>query len=219
MTNGRLVAWISVYGGFAVLAYGARLSGQKPPKDALYLWSSVVNGLVQYAIFLGVALLILIGRPKREYLALRRPTSWATAARIAGVLAVVLWIVGLALSRFVNPGREQGLAPTGWEHARAAAFVANFVVVAMVGPVVEELVYRGLGFSLLVRFGRRTAIVLVGLAFALAHGLVHGLPLLVVFGCGLAYMRSRVESVYPGILFHAAFNALVLLLAVKFFHS
>jgi membrane protease YdiL (CAAX protease family) len=216
----RLIAWTTVFGGFAVLAYAGRAAGGKPPKDALYQWGSVANGLIQYAIFFGVVVLILIGVPKREYLALRRPTSWWTAVQIAGGLVALLWILGVALSPFLHPGREQGLTPSGWDPHRAAPFAANFAVVALVAPVVEELAYRGLGYTLLSRrFGRWAAVVLAGTFFALAHGLVQGLPLLIVFGCGLAYMRSRVESVYPGILFHAAFNGFVLLAAVKFFQT
>jgi membrane protease YdiL (CAAX protease family) len=74
--------------------------------------------------------------------------------------------------------------------------------------------FRGLGYRLLVRFGRAAAIVLVGIAFGLVHGLVAGLPLLVVFGSGLAFLRARTNSVYPGMAVHAVFNGLVLALAV-----
>jgi membrane protease YdiL (CAAX protease family) len=57
------------------------------------------------------------------------------------------------------------------------------------------------------------------IGFALAHGLVEGFPLLVLFGAGLAYMRSRVASIVPGIVVHMAFNAVVLLAAVRFFQE
>ena len=72
---------------------------------------------------------------------------------------------------------------------------------------------------MLARFGRAAAIALVGLAFGLAHGLVEALPILAAFGAGLAYLRSRTESVYPGILLHATFNGIVLLASVDFFHE
>ena len=124
-----------------------------------------------------------------------------------------------ALEPVLHPDKEQGLAPTRWEPAHAGAFAANFVVVALLAPVVEELTFRGLGFTLFERFGRWAAIVLVGLAFGLAHGLVEGLPLLFLFGAGLAYLRSRTGSVYPGMLVHVVYNGLVLLIAVKFFHT
>jgi membrane protease YdiL (CAAX protease family) len=104
--------------------------------------------------------------------------------------------------------------PKTWHPAHAAPFVANFIVVAIVAPVVEELTFRGLGYRLLEPFGRWVAILGVGLAFGLAHGLVEALPILAAFGAGLAYVRMRTGSVYPGMLVHATFNGLVLIVAV-----
>ena len=87
-------------------------------------------------------------------------------------------------------------------------------MIVVVAPIVEELTFRGLGYSLLVRYGKWAAIVLTGLAFGLAHGLVEALPFLAAFGMGLAYLRSRVRSVYPGMIVHGLFNAVALTLSV-----
>lgn len=217
--TGRLVWWTAVVGGFSTLAYLGRLTTDGGPDEPLYLWSTAVLGAIQFAIFLGLTLLIARGRPLREYLALRRPTSWWRAARIAGAVIVLVWLLGVALQPVVDPGEEQNLIPEGWDPGRAGPFAANFVAVVFLGPVVEELMFRGLGYTLLERFGRWTAILGTAVAFALAHGLVEGFPLLVLFGAGLAYLRSRVGSIVPGILLHMAFNAVVLLAAVRFFQS
>ena len=83
-------------------------------------------------------------------------------------------------------------------------FAVNFVVFVAVAPFVEELTFRGLGYSLLEPIGRLTAILWVGVAFGLAHGLLEGLPILIVFGCGLAWLRERSDSVYPGMVVHAS---------------
>ncbi len=84
----------------------------------------------------------------------------------------------------------------------------------MIGPIVEELTFRGLGFFLLEPYGQTAAILVIGLTFGLWHGLIEALPLLVVFGTGLAFLRSRTESIYPGMILHATFNGAALLLAV-----
>jgi membrane protease YdiL (CAAX protease family) len=81
-------------------------------------------------------------------------------------------------------------------------------------PLTEELTFRGLGFSLLERYGTWLAIVVVGVTFGLAHGLVQALPELALFGCALAWLRARTGSVLPGMLLHAVFNALALIAAV-----
>jgi membrane protease YdiL (CAAX protease family) len=123
-------------------------------------------------------------------------------------------ILSGALGPFLHPGREQGITPPRWEPEHAAAYVGNGIVIAALVPLIEELTFRGLGFSLLRRYGEWTAILLTGLLFGLAHGLVNALPLLVAFGVGLGYLRSRVDSVYPGMVVHGLFNAASLVFAV-----
>ena len=66
-----------------------------------------------------------------------------------------------------------------WEPAHAGAFAANFVLFAVIAPFVEELTFRGAGQSLLRFLGRAPSILLVGVAFGLAHGLVEALLVLV----------------------------------------
>ncbi len=213
--SGRLLAWAGLVGALSFLAYAGRAAGGKPPEDFLYQYSAALGGLLQYAFILGVVLLIGLGQPKRELLALRRPVSWKLSGALAlGILFGVAILSGV-LGHFVDAGEEQGLTPEHWRPDRAAPFAANFVVVAGVAPVVEELTFRGLGFSLVLeRFGGAIAIAVTSVAFGLAHGLLAGLPILVAFGVGLAYLRSRTESIYPAMILHAAFNAIALTYAV-----
>ena len=42
--------------------------------------------------------------------------------------------------------------PKAWDSSRAAPFIANCAVVALVAPFVEELLFRGLGYGLLTQF-------------------------------------------------------------------
>jgi membrane protease YdiL (CAAX protease family) len=209
-----LTLWTSFVLLFATLSYSVRFSSGKPDRDTLYRWSTAVAGLAQ---FLVLALIVYgiagLGR-RRELLALRRPTSWARAAVIGVGIAIAMTLLLGFLSPLLKPGQEQGLTPTRWEPSHAAAYVGNAIVVAVVAPIVEELTFRGLGYSLLERFGRWTAIILVGIAFALAHGLVEAFPFLAAFGAMLAYLRSRVDSVYPGMIVHGLFNAVALVVAV-----
>jgi membrane protease YdiL (CAAX protease family) len=217
--SGRLTLWATVVAVFSALAYASRLNGDEGPDEPLYLWSSAVAGAIQFGIFLLLVLLIARGRPVREYVALRRPTSWGRAAAIAAVVVLFVWLLGVLMQPVADPGEEQNLIPEGWNADRAEPFAANFVVVAVLAPVVEELFFRGLGYTLLEGFGRWAAILVTAIGFATAHGLVEGFPLLVLFGAGLAYMRSRVASIVPGIIVHMAFNTVVLLAAVRFFQE
>ena len=210
--HARLVGWGVLVGVLAVLAYLSRIGGDTTG-EPLYRYDTALAALLLYAIVLGIVLAMARGAA-RVLLALRRPPSWARAAGLAFLVLVSVIVLGQLLEPLLHAGKEQGLAPTRWESRHAGAFAANVVVVAGIAPVVEELTYRGLGFSLVARYGRGVAIAAVGIAFGLAHGLVVGLPILAFFGMALAWLRSRTDSVYPGILVHAAFNGLALAASV-----
>jgi uncharacterized protein len=209
-----LALWTTFVIVLAALSYSVRFGEGKPDRDTLYKWSTAAGGLAQIIV---VGLIVYgiagLGR-RRDLLALRRPTSWRLAALIAVGIGVTMAALLYFLGPLLGPGKEQGLTPDRWEPAHAAAYVGNGVVVAVAAPIVEELTFRGLGYSLFARFGRWTAIVLVGVLFALAHGLVEAFPFLAALGSMLAYLRSRVDSVYPGMAVHALFNATALVLAV-----
>ena len=210
-----LIAWTSFVAVFASLSYALRFTEGKPPKDLLYRWATVESGLIQFAV-IGLIIYAIAGLGNRRQLfALRRPTSWWKALGIGVAIVIGMTLLTLLLEPVLHPGREPGVTPDVWRPDHAAQYVANGLVICVVGPIVEELTFRGLGYSLLVRYGRWTAIVLVGVAFGLAHGLVQAFPFLAALGAGLAYLRSRVNSVYPGMIIHGLFNATALTVAVS----
>jgi membrane protease YdiL (CAAX protease family) len=214
INRSALTLWTTFVLLFATLSYSVRFSSGKPDRDTLYKWSTAAAGLVQFLV-VGLIVYGIAGLgDRRKLLALRRPTSWALAAVIGVGIGIAMTVLLALLSPLLKPGQEQGLTPTRWEPSHAAAYIGNAIVIAVVAPIVEELTFRGLGYSLLEPFGRWTAIVLVGLLFGLAHGLVEAFPFLAAFGAMLAYLRSRVDSVYPGMIVHGLFNAVALVVAV-----
>jgi membrane protease YdiL (CAAX protease family) len=205
----RLAAWIGFIAFIAAIQYTA----PSPPKNVLYRWDNAIGSAVQYAVFLGIVLLIAIHR--RDLLALRRPRSWRGAFGTALVVLVAVYAVTGIVSALFDVGNEQGLTPKGWDSSRALPFAANVVVVCVIAPFVEEVLFRGVGFSLIAeRFGSEPAIVGTGVAFGLYHGLVYGLPILMAFGIGLAWLRDRQNSTLPGMILHAVFNAIALAAAL-----
>jgi membrane protease YdiL (CAAX protease family) len=208
-------AWLGLVGVLALVAYAGRLTEGEPDRDILYSYAVFVGSVIQYGLMFGILLWIGKGLPKRELFALRRPvtSTWATVGLTALTLVAIL-VLSAALDPFLDAGEEQGLTPERWDPDRAAQYAASAVAVAGIAPVVEELTFRGEGFSLLGRYGRGVAIVGTSLAFGLGHGLLVGLPILVIFGLGLAWLRDRTGSVYPGMVLHSLFNGIALIVAV-----
>ena len=187
------------------------------PDDFFYRYSTGALLFVQFGLILGVVLLIARGTRMRDTFALNRPQSWrralaVTAAALGGTY-VLLLVVGVVL----GPGNEpdQGI-PTFWDGSRLVPFVLSFVALVLVAPVVEELTFRGLGYSLLRPFGARVAIIGTAVPFGLMHGFVLALPVFVVVGLSLAWVRTRTGSVYPAMLMHGAFNGAAIALSVSF---
>ena len=210
-SGARLAVWLAFVLLLAAGNYAARAAAGKPDRDTLYQWASVAGGLIQFGFMLAIALLIAIGASKRELFALRRPRSLPVAFGLGALFLIAIYALSALVGIFVDPGEEQGLLPDKWRPDRIGPYAANFVVIAGFVPIVEELLFRGLGFSLLRRYGRWVAIVVVGLTFGAAHGLVFAFPLFAAFGIGLAYIREVTDSVYPGIVLHAIFNGVAML--------
>jgi membrane protease YdiL (CAAX protease family) len=217
----RLASWIFFVGLIAAANYAARFTGgsgagsRGVSHQEVYSYSTFVGGSIIYAVWLGIVLLIVMDR--FDLLALRLPQRWGRALglAVAAVLGIFVWegvVSYIPLPQ--SPGNEQGITNVHWEPAHAGAFAANFVLFAVIAPFVEELTFRGAGQSLLGFLGRVPSIVLVGLAFGLAHGLVEALLVLVPFGIALAWLRDRTGTVLPGMLVHAVFNGAALALIV-----
>jgi membrane protease YdiL (CAAX protease family) len=212
---GRLAGWLALVGSLAALNYYGNLAVDAgPPEDFVYRWSSAIGGLVQFGIMLAIVLALTAGTPRRELLGLRRPRAWGAAAGLSFALVVGTYVLLGLTSRFLDPGAEQGLVPDFWDAARLPQFLANFLVIAVFVPFVEELTFRGAGYGLMAPWGTTLAAVATGVLFALAHGLVEALPIFTVFGIGLGLLRGRTGSVYPCVIVHGVFNGAALIAAV-----
>ena len=214
----RLAIWSSLVLLWAAANFAAS-SGTEPRRRELpvfFQYSFGIGGLVLYAILLAIVVAIASGLSLRETFALRRPNSIPRAAALGLAVVGITYVIGLIVTPFLHPGDKQDILPRhGWVAGHTGAFVLSVLAVAVAAPIVEELMFRGLGFTLLgLTFGRLAAIVGVGVAFGLAHGIAEALPILVPLGAGLAWLRDRTNSVYPGIVLHALFNGVQVVAAV-----
>ncbi len=89
----------------------------------------------------------------------------------------------------------------------------EFMVVCLIGPVFEEMLYRGLIYRNLSRFNQGFAIVFSALLFGLAHGnLGQAVP---TFGVGLvlAYVYAKSNSIWVPIILHILNNTCLMLIS------
>ena len=184
-----------------------------PPPDLLFRWSTSIATVVLDLVLLVFVALIARGLPLREAFALRAPRSWRESLRIAGAALALVYATSLVIELTLgHAGREQSV-PQFWDAMRVPAFIASALAIAIVVPVTEELLCRGIGFALLERWGDAVAIAGTALAFALAHGAIRDLPWVLVTGLGLGYLRARTGSVLPCVVLHMTINGVAVLAA------
>jgi membrane protease YdiL (CAAX protease family) len=205
----RLALWLFFVSAFAALNLYGRSEGPAPDDDIIYQYDFAVGSLAGYAVLFSLVLALTVGLPRREVLALRPPPSWPRALGLALAALIVIYIGAAVALSLSDAGDEQNLTPEGWDGSRAGAYALSFVAVVLAAPITEELLYRGVGLSLLqARTATPVAVAVTALLFGLGHGLVLSLAAFVWFGIVIALVRLRTDSIYPAFIVHGAFNAI-----------
>ncbi len=179
--------------------------------------------LVMLVLSLAAAtVMLLIWRRWPRLWTLARPPGFGFVAPAQAAFFLLAVVIGLAapilggwLTQWLAHGhavtqniRQLGEnTPLGWR-------IPLVILVVSLGPLVEELLFRGVLLSaLLKRWGSVAAIVLSSLVFALAHlpGLnwqLFALPDLLLLALALAWLRLRSGSIWTSVVAHSANNLL-----------
>lgn len=158
--------------------------------------------------FCAVALAIApLGRAALPALGIR-PAHWRPI--VLGVIGTVALSVAVsqlgiepkAMKEAVDIAREPGAVPR------------SLVILALLAPAVEELVFRGLLYGWIAgRWGTIAAWLASSIAFAVAHyepaHIILVLPLGLLFG----YLRRRTDSLLPSLVAHIVNNGFAVLAA------
>ncbi len=83
-----------------------------------------------------------------------------------------------------------------------------FLFTVVIGPIMEELVFRKVLIDRIIVFGDRTAILVSGLIFGLVHGNLYQFFYAFFLGCLFAYIYIRTGRVRLTISFHMVVNFL-----------
>lgn len=93
----------------------------------------------------------------------------------------------------------------------ALGVALTVLVVALIGPVLEEVLLRGVVLGpIAARIGAWPAIVGCALAFALLHASLWSLLPLTVLGVGVGWLAVRSRSLWPAILAHVLYNGVLI---------
>lgn len=151
----------------------------------------------------------------RQFLAVRRthPGFYPVALLLGVALALPANAVFELVHR-ISPDLGSGSdVATLFAEAGTGSKALMGLAIVVLGPVIEEVLFRGALFGPMMRAHHVLVVVFgTGAYFALVHLDLHAfLPILLV-GSALGYVRARSGSLGPPIVMHAAFNAVPLCL-------
>jgi len=128
-----------------------------------------------------------------------------------GLLASILaYLLGSSL-----PGYQEQISHVSLFGFGRGGIAAFLVLAAGVAPVVEEVFFRGFvlaGFEN--RLGHSWGNILSALLFAIFHLELSSIIPLFILGLILNWLYRKNKSVYPGIIFHAINNLIVIILEI-----
>lgn len=137
---------------------------------------------------------------------------WYGRAVAMGVLLVpavglVNYLIGqIQGAPFENP-QIYAIAPDGFSWA---GMIVMTLAAGVIAPFTEEIAFRGLFFSWLrERIGLIAGVAISALLFASLHGVMQLIPSLAMIGAVLAVFYHRCGSIYPVMLAHGIFNAIM----------
>jgi membrane protease YdiL (CAAX protease family) len=188
------------------LGFGALIGGMAiwllPDRSLLPLLSAFFGtGLV--AVLISVSPLGLADGARALGL---RPVGWRP---------VVLGVVGTTILSFAVS--QIGVQPEGVRQVTdsvrdPAVLIPTLLVLAVLAPVVEELVFRGLLYGWVAgRWGPLPAFVVSSLAFAAAHAEPAHIVLVLPLGFWFGWLRWRTNSLWPTLITHMINNAFAVL--------
>lgn len=200
----RRPGWPEIVVGLVVLAIVAFGSdpllvliapGLDPVARGLFL--SALSGVAGIVAFLAAAQVRI---RSWEAFGVRRTTwRWMLIGLGGGVLALVLARIAAVIGYAIN-GPVENIQVPYLEAAGGGVFsvVLSLLFLAVLTPLGEELIFRGVVTTALLRYGAIVGVVGSALVFALMHGLNAVFFTALIVGLVAAELRRRSGSVWPG---------------------
>ena len=223
--------WSDAYAVGAVLvlslAFRAFVLGSEAvavmPSAGRVVTRAVVLGLSHVAI---LALVIVLARRRGdsalESLRLAIPGGVSTRARLtSAAVSTVLVVVLVILTRIASTAWGAVSQGLGWLPPASEPLVEVFggggaglslavVTVVVLGPLVEELAFRGVLLGVLVeRFGQLTGVIGSAAIFALYHTTLWVVVPTFLLGMATGWLAMKRPTLWPAISLHSLYNGIV----------
>lgn len=173
--------------------------------------SALSSNTISYVVALSIPFMVYqsrVGIPIKAAYPLKRPRTWL-------VLCGTLIFLGVCTIGDAASDMLDTLLRTGGLYARSSnavmpsdtlGAVLHVLLYALLAPILEELVFRGVIMQSLRRFGDALALVCSSVLFALIHADILTLPYAFLSGLVIGYFVLRSGSLLTGMIIHFANN-------------
>jgi uncharacterized protein len=135
--------------------------------------------------------------------------KWVLIGIAGGIVALLLGrlaAVGVIAVFGPQPNVQQSYADAA--SGGTATVVVSLVLLAVLTPLGEEFVFRGVVTTALLRYGPWIGVLGSALIFALMHGINPAFMTALIVGLVAGELRRRSDSLWPGVLVHVVNNLL-----------
>ncbi|MBS6644175.1 MAG: CPBP family intramembrane metalloprotease [Clostridiaceae bacterium] len=181
------------------------------------------------SLFLSTAPMYLIAMPLTVWLFGRMPAQKREGQKLGAGRFWVIFIIGMSameIGNLIGQGVMYGVKlMTGREmNFELQEIILNtdiwvvFVVVVLIGPVIEEYLFRRLLVDRIRMYGEGTAVLVSGFLFGVSHGNFYQFFYAFALGAILAYVYCKTSRLRYTVIMHMMINSssVILLMMMKF---
>ncbi|WP_208007731.1 CPBP family intramembrane glutamic endopeptidase [Labedella endophytica] len=180
------------------------------------VWGLILAAAAGVAGLIGFGGAVLTRRRPLQAFAIRRTSGrWILLGIVFGIVAFVLkGLVNTVVSAVAGALED----PQGSYYDAAGGgllpLVLTFLFLAVLTPIGEEFLFRGVITNALLRYGPLVGVVGSSIIFALFHGINLALPSAFVVGLVAAEVMRRSGSIWPAVIVHSVNNLALPILAI-----
>ncbi|MBE6738906.1 MAG: CPBP family intramembrane metalloprotease [Ruminococcaceae bacterium] len=171
----------------------------------MYIWIKMV--FCQYIIGIPAIRLVLIGLPKYRYQ--KEKMSFKDifgAFLICQALAYAGNMIGTVLNQIISTILGKEIDNTVGELIENSNPLILLLVIGIIGPILEELVFRKFIIDRIRPYGEFLAVLFSALTFGMFHGNFYQLFYAFAIGFVLAFIYVRTKNIIYPVILHIAFN-------------
>ncbi len=168
---------------------------------------TVISAICNYILPLPIFLLLMrkINTVKIE----KNSISARTFLKYVAITFTLLWIgniLGLISTTAISAVISSPIANPVQELINSADFWLNLLLISLIGPIFEEVIFRKLLIDRTIRYGARVSIIISALLFGLIHGNLNQFFYAFLMGGFFAYVYIKTGKIIYTILLHISVN-------------